>query len=170
MLFCYASHLLPAGKAALFEEPPIPGGVTDGSDDSVPKEIQSREITSFRTWFFVYDRDGRAERSGRYEFELARNEQDELVLTASGVYEHELAVDAAVLEGVQQIVEQYNLIQNNGAGRITAGLPPEFEPWLLDVHYASGETLYFYENGRPDADWTLGLARLFSLPHGRGGL
>lgn len=34
------------------------------------------------------------------------------------------------------------------------GLPEAYAPWGVEALYDSGEKLYFFENGAPEADWT----------------
>ncbi len=135
------------------EEPIICGGVIDYTDQNAPKEIISKNIVEFSTSFFIYDKYDE-EKDGIYDIEIVDNENGEHVLTVKGVYNHDMLVDDSVLVDVQAIIDKYELVKNNGAGEVTSGLAPEWGPWKLRVTYDSGEKLYFYENGSPEADWT----------------
>ncbi len=143
-----------AASRGVGEELPVCGGVTDYTDVNAPKKIKSKNIVSFSTHFFLYDQYEYEEKSGVYDIEVGKNEKGEIILSVQGVYNHELAVTDQIFADIQDIIDQYGLVENNGAGRVTAGLSPEYQPWSLSAVYNSGENLYFYENGRPDADWT----------------
>lgn len=136
------------------------GGVTDYTDASAPKEILSKSIVSFSTMFYAHDPYD-PDQAGIYRFAIEADESGQPVLTVSGVYDHVLPVSQQVLEDVQAIIDRYRLVEQNGGGRVTAGLPPEWGPWMLDTVYESGEKLYFYENGAPDAAWTSAFRDLF---------
>ncbi len=138
------------GKPA---EVPVSGGTTDNTNYGAKKEIASKNVVEFSTSFFIFDK-YEAGNDGMFRASIKDNDKGEHVLTVSGVYDHELVVGDEVLAGVQDIIDKYNLVKKNGDGKVTAGLPPEYGPWELDVLYDSGEELYFYENGEPDGDWT----------------
>ncbi len=135
------------------EEPPICGGSTDYTDINAPKKIISKNIVEFSTTFFIYDKYD-SDKDGIYNIKIVDNEKGEHVLSVKGVYNHEMMVDDSVLTDLQAIIDKYGLVKNNGAGKVTAGLAPEYGPWRLNVIYDSGERLHFYEDGSPDADWT----------------
>ncbi len=131
----------------------ISGSVTDYTDHFASKEIESKNIVSYHAHFYANGIYEDSPTSGVYDFKIEDNESGEHVLMTSGVYEHELTVDDQVFVDLQEIIAQYDLVKNNGAGKVTAGLPIEFEPWILDVMYDSGEQLYFHESGIPAAEW-----------------
>ena len=131
----------------------ITGGVTDRTDATAPKTIASKEITAFACTFYLYDAYDAA-RDGSHTYEIDEDEEGRYLLTESGVFSHTTEISADELTGLQEIIDRYDLAEKNGVYKYTAALPPEYAPWELDVSYASGECLYFYEDGEPDADWT----------------
>ncbi len=137
------------------------GGRTDYSNPDAPKEIMSQNIVSFHACFFAYDMSGDDSATGEHDIRIIDNDKGEHILTVSGVYSYEGAIDNQVLADIQEIIDKYDLVKNNGAGYVTAGLAPECQPWELSVVYDSGEKLYFYEDGRPDAEWTATLRDYF---------
>lgn len=134
-------------------EPPIVGGVTDNSDFAAPKTIESTEIESFYADFFAYDPYD-SSRDGNCTYKIERNTEGAFILEAKSFYEHETEVTAEDLMGLQAIIEKYELVKNNGTDKVTAGLAPECGPATLEVIYASGEKLYFCEDGDPWAGWS----------------
>ncbi len=132
---------------------PICGGITDYTDENAPKEIKSKNIVDFSAAFFIYDKYD-YDKAGFCNIKIADNEKGEHVLKFNGIYNHEVIIDDRVLVDVQAIIDKYELVKKNGDGRVTAGLPAEYQPWSLTVNYDSGEKLHFYENGAPEADWT----------------
>ena len=54
---------------------------------------------------------------------------------------------------LQSIIDAHNLAAINGIHRITAGLPPAYQPCRFKASYASGELLQFTQNNNPEADW-----------------
>ncbi|MDO4978462.1 MAG: CatA-like O-acetyltransferase [Eubacteriales bacterium] len=88
-----------------------------------------------------------------------KKENDEFVLNATGPYGIDSAISSVipkeVLAGIQEIIDRYELVKNNGLNKVTAGLAPEYAPMYLSAQYAFGEKLYFRENGDPDSEWTL---------------
>lgn len=142
------------------DQSPICGGVTDHTDKNAPKEIHSKNITEFETSFFAYDPFD-DDKTGVFHVNIKPDESGAYVFTIRGVYSHEFPVSSDVLGAVQEIIDTHSLVKKNGGGRVTAGLPFEYMPWTVRALYDSGEKLYFYEDGAPEADWTTAFRNLF---------
>ncbi|MBR2754684.1 MAG: hypothetical protein IKD64_02630 [Lachnospiraceae bacterium] len=140
-------------------EDPVSGGVIDHSDPSAPKEIKSKELVSMETGFYRYETDP-AEGGYRYSFSL-KPIDGKLTLTEDKRYQIGCEVEEAVLDKVEEIIEQYDLVQWNGKNRYTSGLPEEYSPYYFSAEYASGERLYFYLDGDPEAEWSGALLKFF---------
>lgn len=147
-------------KPPVIDDPPVCGGITDQTDPSAPKVIESKELTLFSTAFYLTDRYD-SSRDGFYSYKLSSNEQGQLVLKTSSPSEIEIPVDSSVFVGVQEIIDRFELVKSNGVYRVTAGLPPEYSPWSVHAVYASGETLDFYENGDPYGEWSAAFKDFF---------
>lgn len=152
-LLC-ASAILGLGGCteASFLSPPVCGGVTDNTDHNAPKNIVSKDISSFHAHFFLHGEwsPGRTDRF--YTFDIKRD--DKGVLMASS-YEPAISLpaDKALLVKLQSIIDSHDLAASNGIHRITAGLPPAFQPCSFKAEYASGEMLQFTQDNNPEADW-----------------
>ena len=159
MLAALACLLFTACRPA--EEAPLCGGVTDRTDHSAPKVIESREIAALSASFWTQDEEGRGM---RWELSARRDGSGVSVRVGGASQEEaqaEAQADAAFLEAVQEVLGRFELAKLNGIDRVTAGLPPAFSPTRLSVDYASGERLYFQMNGRPDAEWPAALLEIF---------
>ena len=141
-------------------EPEEDGGVKDSSNLSAPKAITSREITAFYTSFFSEDAENTA-RTGRYWFEIGKNDSGTLILTASCSQKGGIAADEVLLEKIQRIIEQHELVKLNGLDCVTQALPVQYSPCSLSVSYSSGEQLYFRTDGEPDTKWYKDFLNLF---------
>lgn len=131
---------------------PISGGNTEYTDPDAPKTIASREITAFRTGFWY--RDARDESAnGKYTFEIDEDRNGEWILTVSGVFQGSTTVDEATLNRVQELIDEYELVELNGWYSVTAGLAPEYSPCSMTAEYASGERLTFTCDGDPATPW-----------------
>lgn len=142
------------------ESVPISGGKTDLTDPSAPKVITSKEITAFEANFWCFDRYDEA-RNGAYRFAIAPNERGELCLSCAGVLEASTVIGQTVLDGVQTILDEYDLAAQNGVYSVTAGLAPPYGPCSLTAEYASGELLTFTVDGDPREPWCAALRDLF---------
>jgi hypothetical protein len=141
------------------EPEPVDGGTTTHIDANAPKVIESKDIKEFSVNFYLWNRwRGDEERFFRFLIE-----EDAGVLTASeelsGI---SLPADEALLTRLQEIIDKYELVKNNGIYSVTAGLPPEFQERTLFVGYASGETLTFTMNNEPAAEWAEDIYDLFA--------
>lgn len=141
-------------------QPEEDGGINDNTDHSAPKSIASREITAFYTHFCCEDPDDPSH-NGVHRFEIIKNDSGTLMLTASGVIKGSTEVNLSLLEKVQDIIERYDLVKQNGISCITKGLPVQYSPCSLSAEYASGEQLNFTIDGCPDEQWCIDLKNLF---------
>jgi len=137
----------------------ICGGRTDKSDPDAPKVIESTEITEFSVAFFLAER-WTGEDDHRFDFEVKPDENG--VLTA---YEHYSGIqhlaDEDLLNALQEVIVQNNLAMMNGIYEVTAGLPPEYQPRILKVKYASGETLSYTVDNDPYEAWAVQICDVF---------
>ena len=138
----------------------IDGGNTTRIDEDAPKEIASKEITGFDAKLFLNNRFYGDENHG-FHFQIEQGADG--VLTASeentGVRH---AADQTLLMELQDVIETYDLVSQNGVYDVTAGLPPEFEAYPFTVDYASGESLSFTKNNEPDARWGEAIYDIFA--------
>ena len=138
----------------------ICGGTIDNTDPDAPKVIESTEITEFSVAFFLAER-WTGEDDHRFDFEVKPDENG--VLTA---YEHYSGVqypaDEDLLIALQEVIVQNNLAAMNGIYEVTAGLPPEYQPRILKVKYASGETLSYTVDNDPYEAWAMQICDVFA--------
>ena len=141
------------------EPEPIDGGTTTHIDANAPKVIESKDITAFSLNCYLSNR----WRGDEERFFLFKITDENGVLIASeersGVSR---PADAALLTALQEIIDQYDLVKNNGIYKVTAGLPPEFQESTLYAGYASGEALTFTTNNEPAAEWAEDIYDLFA--------
>ena len=156
MLAALAGLLLSACRPA--EEAPICGGVTDRTDHSAPKVIESKQISALSASFWIQDEEGRGT---RWKLSAERESSGGVSVRVGGAVQGQALADAAFLAALQEVVDRFELAKLNGIDRVTAGLPPAYSPTRLSVDYASGERLYFQMNGRPEAEWPRALLKLF---------
>lgn len=129
------------------------GGVVDNSDKNAPKKIDSKDITSFESYFFLY---GQLDSSGdrQYYFSISENDNGKLVLKDRRADDStSVEVDKSIFETIQEIIDNNELVKLNGIDKHTSGLPAEYQPCYLKATYASGESLYFSQNNNPNAKW-----------------
>lgn len=141
------------------EKAPLGGGVTDRTDHSAPKVIESKEIAEFSASFWIADE--RTSRSGRWNLQAYKDSSGRLIVNIEGAQRWQAQAEAALLAALQEVIERFELAKLNGIDRVTAGLPLAYRPTRLSVDYASGERLYFQMNGRPEAEWPRALLELF---------
>ncbi len=149
-----------ANKPSVLQDDPVCGGVTDHTDVSAPKQIQSDDLRSLHTEFYCFDELDDS-RSGRYAFDLKENDTGVLELCVDGVISGSVPVSSEVLDGAQSIIKEQKLVEWNGVDKITAGLPPEYGPCTLEAEYASGEIIRFCQNNDPYAAWVKALQSYF---------
>lgn len=172
VMMCIGAAALLAGckqEQSVPTQEAVVGGTEDRTNHSAPKEIKSDELTFFQTDFyrngdFVYDK------NRKYRFKMTKAEGDVFVITEGYDEKLKCETDKTFAEKLQQVIREYNLIRLNGIEKQTYGLPEEFGPCLLSADYASGENLYFYMNGDPDAEWTGAILDLFAKEFGKHGI
>lgn len=139
------------------EDVPLCGGVTDRSDRSAPKSIVSKEIASLAASFWLCDE----ERVAYWSLSARKDGPDAVFASVEGERQEQARADTSLLDEAQDIIDRYGLAKSNGIDRVTAGLPPQFNPSRLRVDYASGERLYFQMNGDPGAEWPKAMLDIF---------
>ena len=130
------------------DDDPIDGGATDNSDTNAPKSIESTQIISFDCRFSTMDVDEPGKLGNHIYFLQARLENGGV----KGMYqvrdtgeEYSFRASQNFLGEVQTLVAIYDLAQHNGHDYTVAGLPDEYGA-RLNVQYASGESIYAYDN------------------------
>lgn len=127
------------------------GGTTDNSDRSAPKVITSKQLCYLRTNFYLSTRE--TENGGHnFDFEV-RQDESGAVTAAEKHHSVSSTAEPSLLERLQAVIDKYRLAYNNGEDRITAGLPPEYQPCTFKALYASGEKIYFRCNNEPYSQW-----------------
>lgn len=140
---------------------PLCGGTVDNSNYNAPKEIKSKDLTSFEVEFFLY---GKYNSDGdrRYWFSIKEDENGKLMLNEKWDDNANCEVDKSIFTPIQEIIDKYELVKLNGIDKHTAGLPDEYQPYFLKASYASGESLYFSENNNPSSKWAMELRDYFA--------
>ncbi len=127
------------------------GGTIDNTDNKAPKVITSKQLTYFSACVYLSTRENQ---NGEHNFDFEIKQSESGTLTA---YEHNLSVsckaDTRMLESLQTIIDKFSLALKNGENRITAGLPPEYQPCTFKALYASGEKIFFRCNNEPYSQW-----------------
>ena len=144
------------------EKEPIDGGVTDKSDPNAPKNIVSGDISDYYARFCLEGEWAPGYKNTFYTFEIRPDAAG--ILTASesatGV---SAAADQSLLDSLQEIIDKYGLVAENGKYTLTAGIDPSmYGPCTLKVDYASGEKLTFTCDNDPDAEWAAGTYLTFA--------
>ena len=131
---------------------PVSGGTTDKTDYNAPKVIKSKEITKFYATFYPAGEWLGGDESMQYVFEVKKDAEGKLTASESktGI---SVPADKTMLKSLQDIIDKYKLVKNNGVYRVTAGLAPECQECSMNVSYASGEELSFTANNDPYAEW-----------------
>ncbi len=135
------------------------GGVTDRSDPSAPKTIAAEVIVSLDTYFCAYD--PILQQNGFYHFAMTQNDDATYILDG-GQSAGSVVALAQVAQEVRALIDAHHLAALNGTDRVTAGLPPEYQPQSFRAVFDTGEVLYFRNNGNPQCVWGLALKRLFA--------
>lgn len=139
------------------------GGTTNRTDYDAPKEIEAKDITQFYATFFLVGEWRPGFQGGQLTFEIKEDDTGRLRATLSSEWDTSSApADDALLSAVQEIIDEYELVQQNGIYRVTAGLAPEFQHCSMTVEYDSGEQLTFTTNNNPDALWAKNLYLTFA--------
>lgn len=132
----------------------IDGGVkTYNSGEASPKVIESTEIVSFECEFSLIAAvlEEESELAGRI-YTLDAEQDKEAVKCKIDCYgresssvPREFTADASFMKNLQTIVEKYDFAQHNGYESVVSGLPHMYGV-KLDIKYASGESIYAYDN------------------------
>ncbi len=158
VLLCAALLFALAGCDHSLEPQPDPefepttGGTTNKTDPDAPKEIESKDITSFYATFYWTGEWINEYGGNQYEFKASINEDGSITAeeTSQGI---SLTGSGGLMEKLQEMIDDNDLAAQNGVYEVTAGLPPEFDHCSVNVDYASGENLTFTTNNNPDAQW-----------------
>ena len=127
------------------------GGTIDNTDNKAPKVITSKQLCYLRTNFYLSTRE--TENGGHnFDFEV-RQDESGAVTAAEKYHSVSSTAEPSLLERLQAVIDKHRLAHNNGEDRITAGLPPEYQPCTFKALYASGEQLYFRYDNDPFAQW-----------------
>ena len=145
------------------------GGTTDKTDDKAPKEIKSKDISKLSVTFYVRGEWSSIERKEEYSFAVEPDENGVLTLTERtlGI---SVPADNVFLAQLQQVIDDTRLVLRNGIYRVTAGLPPPYQPCHVTVEYASGEKLSYTENNNPDDEWIKLMYPVFAAQFSKGGI
>ena len=142
---------------------PNAGGTTDRTDYDAPKEIKSKDISSFYATFYLVGEWRPGFEGGQLTLEIREDDEGKLRADVTDDADSFSApTDDALLSSVQAVIDAYDLVQQNGIYRVTAGLPPEFQQCTLTAQYESGEYLTFTTNNDPDALWSKQLYLAFA--------
>ncbi|MBE6691522.1 MAG: hypothetical protein E7590_09670 [Ruminococcaceae bacterium] len=160
-------------RARIYEGPhaEVDGGTRIRRDTDAPKEIESRELIRFSCRFSalsLMEEDTQLPR-GVYDFGASKGEggvsstvdcNNPKVL---GGERREVRTEEFLAE-LEQLVREHNVAQYNGQYYKVSGLP-DFYGATVDAEYASGETLYCYNNQDPflPIPFVRELCRLFDL-------
>lgn len=144
------------------------GGKTDSSDSKAPKIINSDELISFSSHFFLYGEIGR-EFDSAYDFKVERNSEGKLILS-DDCHRISCETDESFFTKVNEIIKKNNLVTLNGVSRYTNGLPCEFQPCYFNAEYATGEKLSFCEDNNPNGVWGYELLKLSRKEFGKAGI
>lgn len=135
------------------------GGVTDRTDTSAPKQIASKDITDFYANFFLSNR---CTSDDRHNFCFSVKQVNGSTIACDEIKNISFEADEQLLCGLQQIIDRHELAKLNGLYKVTAGLPPEYQPSRFCAGYCSGETLGFTQNNDPFAIWAEEIYTLFA--------
>ena len=132
----------------------IDGGVvTRNSGEDSPKVIESTDIISFNCELSfiatVFDEENELE--GKV-YKMSAALEDGTVKAKIDWHDRsgngdksEFEADVSFISKLQEIVSKYNLAQHNGYSHRVSGLPNMYGA-KLDIKYASGESIYAYDN------------------------
>ncbi len=132
----------------------IDGGVVrhnDGAD--APKVIESTEIVEFICEFSLLTAFEPGE-LGNNNYELRASLKEDVVEGSFKVWGRDsgedgndftFASDSSFMTELQEIVSKHELVRHNGYTHTVSGLPHMYGA-KLDIRYASGESIYAYNN------------------------
>lgn len=144
-------------RARIYEgpSPEVDGGTRIRIDKDAPKEINSRELIRFSCRFSsvsIPDEDTRL-KYGVYYFGASASEDGVRCTVGCNNPQvlRENRVETRSLEfmaELEALLREYDVAQFNGRYYKVSGLP-DFFGSMVDAEYASGETLYCYNNQDP---------------------
>jgi len=126
----------------------IDGGVRHYVDESLPKKIQSTEITYFHCRFSSMDRVLADTPIAGQIFTLTATREScncEIRDRDKQITSQTFIPDADFFARLQDIVSRYDMAHENGRHYKVSGLPPNFGI-TLEVQYASGEQIRTSDN------------------------
>ena len=150
----------------------IDGGTHIRRDTDAPKEIASRELIRFSCRFSALSlmEEDTGLKCGVYYFDVSKGERgvnctvrcnNPQVLPEG---ERKFTQTEDFLSKLEALVREYNVARYNGDYYKVSGLP-EFYGAIVDAEYASGETIYCYNNQDPFIPFEMigALCRLFGI-------
>lgn len=140
--------LLIGGCSSQPETDDIDGGVRHYVDESLPKEIQSTEITYFHCRFSSLDRVLADTPIAGQIFTLTATKESctcEIRDRDNQITSQTFIPDAGFFTRLQDVVSHYDMARENGRHYKVSGLPPNFGI-ALEVQYASGEQIRTSDN------------------------
>ena len=150
----------------------VDGGTRIRHDTDAPKEITSRELIRFSCRFSALSlaEEDTGLKCGVYRFDVSKGERgvnctvrcsNPRVLPEG---ERKLTHTEDFLSKLEALVREYGVARYNGSYYKVSGLP-DFYGAILDAEYASGETIYCYNNQDPflPVGMIVALCRLFGI-------
>ncbi len=132
----------------------IDGGVkTYNSGEDSPKVVESTEIVSFKCEFSLLAAVSEEESELDGKIYTLDAEQDNGTVKCKidwygredSRVPREFSADASFMTSLHEIVSKYDFAQYNGFESVVSGLPHMYGA-KLDIKYASGESIYAYDN------------------------
>lgn len=147
-LRCPLFRLFRRTEKAASDEIEEDGGVRDNTNYDAPKTIGSTQIVSFNCWFSTLDANGWDE-IGNHIYQLWANLENGAVKGTYHVLDtgekRVFRADHSFMNTLQCIVNKYDIVRYNGMSYKVEGLPGDYGIHL-NVRYASGESIYAYNN------------------------
>lgn len=150
----------------------IDGGTRISFNEDAPKEIQSRELVSFSCRFSAVSLDENETKLIRGVYNFGASKGADGVSTTVGCNnprvvpegERKAIHSEKFLQTIDALLRKYNVAKHNGYYYKVSGLP-DFYGAKVDCEYASGETLYCYNNQDPflPIEFVHELCRLFGV-------
>lgn len=156
----------------IYEGPCEDGGTRIRHDTDAPKEICSRELIRFSCRFSAYSlqREESGLWPGVYSFSASKGEGG-VACTAKcnnprvlPTGERKFTGGEDVLIALEALLREHGVARYNGSYYKVSGLP-DFYGATVDAEYASGETIYCYNNQDPflPVELIRALCRLFGV-------
>ncbi|MBR5796480.1 MAG: hypothetical protein IKY26_10080 [Erysipelotrichaceae bacterium] len=136
------------------------GNLIDKTNPDAPKQIISNEITYFYLDFYHFNCATQND-SHEFTFEITTNEQG-IVMAYEKHTNIQFEADGELLTNLHTIIQEHQLVQNNGIYLLRTGVDPKYQKCELHVMYRSNETLDYTTNNDPNALWTKQIYTLFN--------